>query len=168
MNRIFVSSIIVVALSACSANEKADEPVNWETLSGNAPLVIAHRGASAHLPGHTLEASELGIDQGADYIEPDLVMTKDNVLVCRHDRFLSITTNVSDLPEFADRKTEKEGRDDWWIEDFTLAEVKTLRSREDYAHRSKAHDDKYEIPTFQDVLALAKRKSVETGRVIGL
>ena len=158
MNRFFVSSIVVVAISACSPGEQADDTVVWDTISGNQPLIIAHRGASAHLPGHTLEAYELGIDQGADYIEPDLVLTKDDVLVCRHDRFLSVTTNVSDLPEFADRKTEKEGRDDWWADDFTLAEIKTLRSREDYAHRSKAHDDKYEIPTFQEVIALAKRK----------
>ena len=170
MNRILIALIGAAMLSACSTDETGPDksPYVWNTLTGNPPMIIAHRGASAYLPGHTLEAYELGIDQGADYIEPDLVLTKDNVLVCRHDRFLSVTTNISDLPEFANRKVEKEGRDDWWIEDLTLEEVKTLRSREDQAHRSKAHDDQYAIPTFEEVIALAKRKSAETGRNIGI
>lgn len=157
-------------LSACmnSETEQGAATVAWTTLSGEPPIIIAHRGASAYLPGHTLEAYELGIDQGADYIEPDLVLTKDDVLICRHDRYLSITTDISDRAEFADRKTEKDGRNDWWAEDFTLAEIRTLRSREDYPHRSKAHDDQYAIPTFEEVIALAKRKSAETGRVIGM
>jgi len=151
-----------------SETEQGEATVAWTTLSGEPPIIIAHRGASAYLPGHTLEAYELGIDQGADYIEPDLVLTKDDVLICRHDRYLSITTDISDRAEFADRKTEKDGRNDWWAEDFTLAEIRTLRSREDYPHRSKAHDDQYAIPTFEEVIALAKRKSAETGRVIGI
>ncbi len=157
-------------LSACmnSETEQGAAAVAWTTLSGEPPIIIAHRGASAYLPGHTLEAYELGIDQGADYIEPDLVLTKDDVLICRHDRYLSITTDISDHAEFADRKTEKDGRNVWWAEDFTLAEIRTLRSREDYPHRSKAHDDQYAIPTFEEVIALAKRKSAETGRVIGI
>lgn len=159
-----------VALSACTKNEPARNGTTaaWNTLSGEPPIIIAHRGASAHLPGHTLEAYTLAIDQGADYIEPDLVMTKDDVLICRHDRFLSITTNISDHAEFADRRAEKDGREDWWAEDFTLAEIKTLRSREDYPHRSKAHDDQYVIPTFEEVIELAKTQSAKTGRSIGI
>jgi len=159
-----------VWLSACTAGDPDDNSstMGWQTLSGMPPIIIAARGASAHLPGHTLEAYELGIDQGADYIEPDLVMTSDNVLICRHDRFLSVTTNVAEIPDFADRKAEKDGREDWWVEDFTLAEIKTLRSREDYEHRSKEYDDKYAIPSFDEVIALAKRKSSETGRQIGI
>ena len=159
-----------IILSACT-KDGADQDTTaffWNTLSGDPPIIIAHRGASAHLPGHTLEAYALGIDQGADYIEPDLVMTKDNILICRHDRFLSITTDISDHEEFADRKVEKEGREDWWAEDFTLTEINTLRSREDYPHRSKAHDDQYAIPTFEEVIELAKNKSAETGRTIGI
>jgi len=157
-------------LFSCSSEEPAELPDNgtWNTLDGNPPLIIAHRGASAYLPGHTLEAYELGIDQGADYIEPDLVLTKDDVLICRHDRFLSESSNVADVPAFADRQAEKEGRLDWWVEDFTLAEIKSLRSREDYDYRSKDYDDKYEIPSFDEVIALAKRKSLETGREIGI
>ncbi len=161
---------MAVLLSACTTEDADQErlSMNWKTLNGEPPIIIAHRGASRYLPGHTLEAYELAIDQGADFIEPDLVMTKDNVLISRHDRYLSTTTDVADHSEFADRMVEKEGRDDWWAEDFTIAEIKTLRSREDYEHRSKAHDDKYAIPTFEETIALAKRKSIETGRIIGI
>jgi glycerophosphoryl diester phosphodiesterase len=170
MNKATLILGCTMLLSACSNNESGKDAAatTWNTLSGDAPAIIAHRGASAHLPGHTLEAYALGIDQGADYIEPDLVMTKDNVLICRHDRFLSATTDISDHPEFADRKTEKDGREDWWAEDFTLAEIRTLRSRQNQQHRSKAHDDQYAIPTFEEVIELVKRKSDETGRVIGI
>jgi glycerophosphoryl diester phosphodiesterase len=120
------------------------------------------------MPGHTLEAYALAVEHGADLIEPDLVMTKDNVLVCRPDRHLSTTTNVADLPQFADRKTSKDGRDDWWMEDFTLAEIKTLRTRQHYTHRSQAFNDQFEIPTLLEVIELAKRLSIETGREIGI
>ena len=165
-------SILIVAMSflaACvkdTVGERAS--YDWSTLSGKPPIVVAHRGASARLPGHTLEAYELAVEQGADLIEPDLVLTKDDVLVARHDRFLSLTTNVADLPQFADRKTIKEGREDWWMEDFTLAEVRMLRARQHYEHRSKAFDDQYSIPTLIEVIELAKRLSKENGRTIGI
>ena len=100
----------------------------WNTLTGQPPVIIAHRGASGERPEHTLAAYSLAIEQGADFIEPDLVMTKDGVLIVRHDRYLSTTTDVSAHPEFADRRVEKEGRQDWWAEDFTLEEIKTLRN----------------------------------------
>ena len=170
MRKAFLLINCAMILSACSSDEiwKDSIVTTWNTLSGEAPIIVAHRGASAHLPEHTLEAYILAIDQGADYIEPDLVMTKDNVLICRHDRFLSVTTNIADYVEFADRKVEKDGRDDWWAEDFTLDEIKMLRSREGQAHRSKSHDDQYAVPTFAEVIKLTKRKSGETGRVIGI
>lgn len=146
-----------LALFACADGQPAQS--THPTLSGDAPIVIAHRGASGTLPEHTLEAYTLAIQNGADFIEPDLVMTKDGVLVARHDRFLSTTTDVSDRPEFADRKRVQETpageRDDWWTEDFTLAEIKTLRARQPYAGRSKAYDDQFEIPTFAEVVDLA-------------
>ncbi|MEL6692474.1 MAG: glycerophosphodiester phosphodiesterase family protein, partial [Pseudomonadota bacterium] len=111
------------------------------------------------LPEHTLEAYTLAVQQGADFIEPDLVMTKDGVLIARHDRFLSTTTDVSDRPKFADRKRIRETfdgeRDDWWAEDFTLDEIKTLRARQPYAGRSKEFDDQFEIPTFAEIVDLA-------------
>ncbi|MEO1188508.1 MAG: glycerophosphodiester phosphodiesterase family protein, partial [Pseudomonadota bacterium] len=126
--------------------------------------LIAHRGASGELPEHTLEAYTVAVQRGADFIEPDLVMTSDGVLIARHDRFLSTTTDVSDRPEFADRKRLQETlsgpREDWWAEDFTLEEIKTLRARQPYAGRSKEFDDLYEIPTFSEVVALAVASGV--------
>jgi glycerophosphoryl diester phosphodiesterase len=145
----------------------------WATLDGSAPIIIAHRGASGYLPEHTLEAYALAIDMGADLIEPDLVFTKDGVLVARHDRYLSTTTDVSDHPEFASRKRANNNpndvpRDDWWIEDFTLAELKTLRARQPFPGRSKEFDELYEIPSFEEMLALVARKSKEAGRPVGV
>jgi glycerophosphoryl diester phosphodiesterase len=95
-------------------------------------------------------------------------LTQDNVLICRHDRILSGSTDIADHAEFADRRVEKEGRNDWWAEDFTIAEIKTLRSRETYAHRSKLNDDKFAIVTFDEVIELVRRKSIETGRIVGI
>ncbi|MEM6415787.1 MAG: glycerophosphodiester phosphodiesterase family protein [Pseudomonadota bacterium] len=157
--------------------EEPQATYNWSTLNGAAPLVIAHRGASGYRPEHTLAAYELAIDQGADIIEPDLMMTKDGVLIARHDRFLSKTTNVASLPEFAERKrtdTAAEGTDptapgeDWWIEDFTVEELKTLKARQSKETRSKDFDDQFDIPTFGEILVLASVKAQETGRAIGI
>lgn len=129
------------------------------------PIVIAHRGASAYRPEHTLAAYTLAIEQGADFIEPDLVMTKDHVLVCRHENEISQTTNVSTRPEFADRRKAKtvDGVEalGWWVEDFTLAELKTLRARERIPQLrpgNAQHDDQFEIPTFSEALALAQSR----------
>jgi glycerophosphoryl diester phosphodiesterase len=135
---------------------------------GAEPIVIAHRGASGYLPEHTLAAYERAIDLGADYIEPDLVITKDGVLVARHDNQLSHTTNVVDRAEFASRRKAVDDTVDWFVEDFTLAEMKTLRARQAFAGRTREFDDQLEIPTFQEVIDLVKRKQRETGRTIGL
>lgn len=142
----------------------------FPTLSGNPPLVIAHRGASGVFPEHTLPAYARAIEVGADYIEPDLVITKDGHLVVRHDRYLSGSTDVSDHPEFADRKTTKPGHDgaDWFVDDFTLAEMKTLRARQPRAGRSKEFDGQYEILTFEQVMEFAVEQSTLTGRRIGV
>ena len=158
---VFLAGILCV--SGCDMAEQA-EPVeiSWNTLNGAPPLVIAHRGASGDRPEHTIEAYQLAIDQGADIIEPDLVMTRDGVLVARHDRYLSTTTNVSDRPEFADRRRASGGRDDWWVEDFTLQELRTLRARQPFEGRSEAYDDQFLIPTFEQVLDLAAEHGVQT------
>ena len=140
----------------------------WNTLTGQPPVIIAHRGASGERPEHTLAAYSLAIEQGADFIEPDLVMTKDGVLIVRHDRYLSTTTDVSAHPEFADRRVEKEGRQDWWAEDFTLEEIKTLRAVQPREGRAKDYDGQFEIPAFEEVLALRAKASEETGRIIGV
>ncbi|CAM5768581.1 glycerophosphodiester phosphodiesterase [Bosea minatitlanensis] len=142
------------------------------TLSGQRPLVIAHRGASGYLPEHTLEAYRRAIALGADYIEPDLVSTKDGVLVVRHEPMLSGTTDVAERPEFAGRKTTRKldgiETTDWFANDFTLAEIKTLRARQAFADRDQSHNGKYEIPTFQEVIDLAKAESARSGRTIGI
>ncbi|WP_371681649.1 glycerophosphodiester phosphodiesterase [Chroococcidiopsis sp. TS-821] len=137
------------------------------------PLIIGHRGASGLRPEHTLAAYELAIDQGADYIEPDIVSTKDGVLVARHENEISGTTDVADRPEFADRKTTKiiDGEEitGWFTEDFTLAELKTLRAKERLPElRSTEYDGLYEVPTLQEIIDLAQRKSAEVGRTIGI
>jgi glycerophosphoryl diester phosphodiesterase len=152
-----------------------DERVTMKTLNGKAPIIIAHRGASGERPEHTLASYTLAIEQGADFIEPDLVLTKDGVLVARHENAISDTTDVADHPEFADRKTTKtidgDIKSDWFTEDFTLTELKTLRAKERLPLLRKAnmaYDGQYEIPTFEEILMLAKAKSAETGRVIGV
>ncbi|AFZ31805.1 glycerophosphoryl diester phosphodiesterase [Gloeocapsa sp. PCC 7428] len=137
------------------------------------PLIIGHRGASGLRPEHTLAAYELAIDQGADYIEPDIVATKDGVLVARHENEISGTTDVADRPEFADRQTTKliDGEEitGWFTEDFTLAELKTLRAKERLPElRSTEYDGLYEVPTLQEIIDLAQRKSAEVGRTIGI
>ena len=131
------------------------------------PIVIAHRGASGLRPEHTIASYTLAIEQGADFIEPDLVPTRDDVLVARHENNITDTTDVADHPEFAARKTSKtiDGTrmTGWFAEDFTLAELKTLRAKErlpqlrpDNAH----YDGQFEIPTFAEIIALAKRHKV--------
>lgn len=127
------------------------------------PLIIAHRGASAERPEHTLQAYALAIEQGADYIEPDLVMTRDGVFVARHENEISGTTDVADRPEFADRRTSKtiDGKEirGWFTEDFTLAELKTLRARErlpELRPANAAYDGQFEIPTLAEIVSLAQ------------
>ena len=134
------------------------------------PLVIAHRGASGHRPEHTLAAYALAIDMGADYIEPDLVITRDSVLVARHENEIGGTTDVAiRYPERRTTKTiEGERVEGWFTEDFTLAELKTLRTKERLPSRSRAHDGEDQIPTFEEILGLVAQRSRATGRRIGV
>jgi len=134
------------------------------------PKIIAHRGASGYLPEHTLPSYEMAIQFGVDYIEPDLVITNDGHLVARHDAYLSTTTNVSELPVFQARKRFDPvlGRDDWFTCDFSLDEIKSLRARQPFPGRSLDHDNLYSVPTIEDILALAQKKSAELGREIGV
>jgi len=128
------------------------------------PIIIAHRGASGYRPEHTLASYELAIGMGADFIEPDLVATKDHVLIARHENEISETTDVAGHPEFADRKTTKriDGRQvtGWFSEDFTLAEIKTLRAKERLPFRNQSFNGRFEVPTFSEVLELARRHGV--------
>lgn len=140
-----------------------------------APLVIAHRGASGHLPEHTLEAYMLAMRMGADFIEPDLVPTKDGQLISRHENDLTHTTNVALVPQFADRKTTK--RIDgipitgWFCEDFTLAEIKQLKAREPLPGlrpQGVEHNDKFDVVTLAEIVGLVKQFEADTGRKVGL
>lgn len=155
------------SLPACADMPNHDHPAT--------PIVIGHRGAAGYRPEHTLAGYELAIEMGADFIEPDLVMTKDGKLIARHEPMIGGTTDVAAHPEFADRKTTRNvdgvPTTDWFASDFTLAEIKTLRAREripSLRPGSAAYDGLYEIPTLDEVIALAKQRSEETGRTIGI
>ena len=117
------------------------------------PIVIAHRGASGYRPEHTMMGYRMALAQGADYIEPDLVMSKDGHLLIRHDIYLSSSTDVAAHPEFADRKRVIEGHEDWFVFDFTLAELKTLRARQPRPERGTMFDGVETIPTFDEAIA---------------
>ena len=153
-----VACALVVAAGTAHA-----KGVSLPCTESTEPIVIAHRGASGYTPEHTLGAYALAIELGVDYIEPDLVMTKDGVLIARHENEISGTTDVADHPEFASRKVTKtiDGveLDGWFTEDFTLAELKTLRARERIPQLrpdNERFNDKFTIPTFQEVLDLAR------------
>ena len=167
---ILTAALAFSALSACGGGD--DSP-------GIAPLpaklVIGHRGASALRPEHTLEAYAKAIEDGANVIEPDLVSTRDGVLVARHENEISGTTNVATKLEFAARKTTKlidnVSTTGWFTEDFTLAELQTLRARERIPLNRPAnatYNDQFVVPTFQAIMDLAKTKSRETGRTIAI
>jgi len=173
-----VRNAFVILASAClsfAGSASAANQTETATAATTRPLVIAHRGASGERPEHTLVAYERAIDQGADYIEPDLVVTKDLHLVARHENELSGTTDVASREDFADRRRTKnvEGRRvaGWFIEDFTLAELRTLRVRERVGAirpSSAAFDGLYQVPTFAEIVMLVRAKEAETGRTIGL
>ena len=172
----------IVMLPAMASGANAAKPAAAKAAGAQAvpltsakPLVIGHRGASGHRPEHTLAAYALAARMGADYIEPDLVSTKDHVLVARHENEISGTTNVADHPEFATRRTTKVidgvSLEGWFTEDFTLAELRTLRAKEripELRQRNTIYDGRYRVPTFDGIIDLAKRLSRELGRVIGL
>lgn len=154
--KIFVIVFIVFSTLIASALQK--------------PLVLGHRGACGYRPEHTLASYQLAIDMGADYIEPDLVSTKDRVLIARHENEISETTDVA--VKFPDRKTTKtiDGKSvtGWFTEDFTLKEIKTLRAKERLAFRDHSYDGQFEIPTFKEVIDLAKSQGKKLKRTIGL
>ncbi|HMW50763.1 MAG TPA: glycerophosphodiester phosphodiesterase [Rhodocyclaceae bacterium] len=161
--------LATLGLSACGGS---DSLTPLPTLDGNAPLVVAHRGASGYLPEETLEAYTKAIDLGADVIEPDLISTKDGVLIARHDPNLAYSTDVASHPEFAARKkttqVDGETQTGWFASDFTLAEIKTLGGISTDAERPQQYNGLYKIVTFQEIIDLAKTKAKETGRSIAV
>lgn len=171
--RLLTTAGLAISLAIAAAAPEAGLAQTAATSGGAAkPLIVGHRGASGYLPEHTLEAYRLAIAQGADFIEPDLVATKDGVLIARHEPMLGGTTDVASRPEFASRKTTRRvdgvETSDWFAGDFTLAEIKTLRARQAFADRDQSHNGQYQIPTFQDVVDLAKAESARLGRTIGV
>jgi glycerophosphoryl diester phosphodiesterase len=163
----FLLATAAIALAGTSAMAQ-----QFKTLDGKPPLVIGHRGASGYLPEHTLESYKLAIEQGADVIEPDLVMTKDGYLIARHEPMLGGTTDVADKPEFASRKRKLlvDGieTEDWFAGDFTMTEIRQLRARQAMKERDQSHNGKYLIPTFQEIIDLSKSESTRLGRTIGV
>jgi glycerophosphoryl diester phosphodiesterase len=162
---LLAAALLVLALSQVAGASAGRRQV--DKAGGRLPLVIGHRGASGYRPEHTLASYRLATEMGADYVEPDLVSTKDHVLVARHENDITETTNVADHPEFADRKTTKtiDGVEHtgWFTEDFTLAELRTLRAKErlpDLRPANTAFDGLYQVPTFQEVIDVAKRAGV--------
>lgn len=173
--RFLLAALSIATLQACGGGDD-DTPVAttttaYKTLSGAAPLVIGHRGASGELPEHTLASYERAIARGADFIEPDLVLTKDGVMVARHEPMLDDTTDVA-VKFDATRKTTKlvdgVSTTAYFAGDFTLAEIKTLRAKQSRAGRSTAFDFLYEIPTLAEVINLAQTEGAKAGRTIGI
>lgn len=171
-----VAAAMTAAMVASGPTAQADPSSGTDDSRSSASrIVIGHRGASGYRPEHTLAAYELAARMGADFIEPDLVSTKDHVLVARHENEISGTTDVAARPEFADRKTTKvvDGMaiTGWFTEDFMLAELKTLRAKERLPalrQENTLYDGRYQVPTFEEVLALRARLSRELRRPIGV
>jgi len=161
-----VALLVSLAVVAGIVTSPRDEPRRA------APLVIGHRGTAGYLPDHTLEGYALAIELGADFVEPDLVATKDGHLIARHEPNLIATTDVSRRPEFAGRKRVAiiDGAPDegWFASDFTLREIKTLRAVQPFAERPQQFNGRFEIPTLEEIIDLVKRKSREAGRTIGI
>jgi len=172
---LFASCLFFVGLSGaslammhCSEDATVVSQAQKGADAGIYPLIIGHRGASGYRPEHTIASYELAIAMGANFIEPDVVSTKDGFLVIRHENEIGGTTNVASHPEFADRKKSRSidgGKpvEGWWTEDFTLEELKKLRARErlpELRPENTAFDGLYEIPTLQEVIDLAKQRGV--------
>ncbi|MGZ5617827.1 MAG: glycerophosphodiester phosphodiesterase family protein, partial [Usitatibacter sp.] len=170
-----VAALIAASCAAiASATDLQQKHANWRTLDGQAPLVIAHRGASGYFPEETIEAYRLAIAMGVDVIEPDLVVTKDGVLIARHDVTLNTSTDVADHPEFAGRERAGENGDgepvaaDWFICDFTLAELKTLGAKSPNHPAAQVYNGLFHIATFQEILDLIKLKATEAGILVAV
>lgn len=157
------ASLAWLALAGCG-----DNGPGLDTLDGKPPMVLAHRGAGGYLPEETVEAYAMAIEMGADAIEPDVVSTKDGVLIARHDPNLAYSTDVASHPEFATRKrtlsVDGDLQDGWFAGDFTLAEIKTLGGTSTDAERPQQFNGRYKIATIDEIIAMIKA----SGRKIAL
>lgn len=164
---------LAVLAAAASLTACGGDSTLLPTLNGATPLVVAHRGASGYLPEHTLEAYQKAIELGADAIEPDLISTKDGILISRHDPNLAFSTDVASHPEFASRKrvdfpVDGEKQTGWFAHDFTLAEIKTLGAISTDSERPQEFNGKLKVVTFQEIIDLVKAQSAKTGRNIAV
>ena len=161
-----------LTLAALAASPLFSQAGRWTTLDGKPPLVIGHRGASGYLPEHTLQSYRRAIELGADFIEPDLVSTKDGQLIARHEPLLDGTTNVASLPEFAPRKATRNldgvSTTGFWASDFTLEEIKRIRAVQSNAARDQGFNGRFEIPTLEEIIELVQGESVRRGRSVGI
>ncbi len=166
------AALVAAVLLAACANTGPERQSAYPTLDGAKPLVIGHRGASGYLPEHTLASYRKAIEMGADFIEPDLVVTKDGELVARHEPNITATTDVSTRPEFASRKKTRMvdgiAETGWFVTDFTLAELRTLYAKQANPVRDQSFNKQFPVPTFREILELAKSESARTGRTIGV
>jgi len=164
--------VLVLVVLMLAGGPALSAPADAAPRAAPRPIVIAHRGASGHRPEHTLESYRLAIEMGADFIEPDLVSTRDGHLVARHEPNITTTTDVAQRPEFAARRRTRriDGIEEigWFTVDFTLAELRTLRAVQPREYRSKAFDGRFGIPTLAEIIALAKTESAARGRSIGI
>jgi glycerophosphoryl diester phosphodiesterase len=162
-------ALLTVTAPAAAAGRDHDR---HDRGSENNPLVIGHRGASGYLPEHTLEAYALAIRLGADYVEPDLVATKDGHLIARHEPNITNTTDVASRPEFMSRRTTKNvdgvNETGWFASDFTLKEIKTLRALQTFPERPQQFNGRFKIPTLNEVVELVQRESKRRHRRIGI
>jgi len=157
MKKAVGSAVAAAVLAACGGGSQAPLP----TLNGKPTLVVAHRGASGYIPEETVEAYAKAIEMGADAIEPDVITTKDGVLIARHDPNLAFSTDVAQHPEFAARKrtlsVDGELQEGWFASDFTLAEIKTLGGVSTDAERPQQFNGQYKIATIQEVIDMIKK-----------
>ncbi len=172
-----LSCVGAAALVSCGGSDPAPVatptgPLPFATLDGAQPMVTGHRGVAGYLPEHTMEGYKLAIQMGADFIEPDLVATKDGELIARHEPNITSTTDVETRPEFAALKTTRMvdgvAETGWFATDFTLAQIKTLYAKQATGSRDQSFNGKYRIPTFREVLNLAKTEGARLGRVVGV
>jgi glycerophosphoryl diester phosphodiesterase len=165
------TSLVALVAAGLAAPMAAQAAPTYNTLDGSAPLVIGHRGASGYRPEHTLESYLLAIQQGANYVEPDLVMTKDGHLIARHEPMLGGTTDVASkfgAERKSTRMVDGVSTTDYFASDFTLAEIKTLRAKQSNAGRDQSFNGQFEIPTLDEVITLAKTQSALLGRPVGI
>ena len=170
---------VAISLSGCN-NDSSDSGATVTPETKSKPLIMGHRGVAGYYPDHTLFGYKKAVELGADFVEPDLVMTKDGVLVCRHEPYIGGTTDVANHPEFAGlrKSMEVDGimiANEWFVSDFTLAQLKTLRAvqpltkeRNPSYDRNPAYDGLFEIPTFEEMIVAVQDENKRLGKNAGI